>query len=77
MDAGTVIGLVLGSTVISGLISSAFTRKSAKESNGIDLLDRAYKEIERLDDRLAERDRQLKEAEEELEALKQKLGGIT
>ena len=57
MDVSTVIGLVLSSTVIGALISGVFTRKSAKESNKIDLLDRAYKEIERLDEQVAERDR--------------------
>ena len=57
MDVSTVIGLVLSSTVIGALISGAFTRTSAKESNDINLLDRAYKEIERLDEQVAERDR--------------------
>lgn len=54
MDAAELVYLVLGSTVVGALISSLFTRKSAKESNDIQLLDRAYKEIERLDDRIVE-----------------------
>lgn len=54
MEAGELITLVLGSTVLGAFISSFFTRKSAKESNDIQLLDRAYKEIERLDDRIVE-----------------------
>ena len=57
MDVSTVIGLVLSSTVIGALISGAFTRTSEKENNNINLLDRAYKEIERLDEQVAERDR--------------------
>jgi len=56
MDVNTVIGLVLSSTVIGALISGAFTRISEKENNNINLLDRAYKEIERLDAQVSERD---------------------
>lgn len=62
MSLEVLIGLVLGSSVLGALISSAFTRRSAKESNEIQLLDRAYKEINRLDDRVEE----LKEVAKEL-----------
>jgi len=61
MDVSTVIGLVLSSTVIGALISGVFTRVSAKETNDINLLDRTYKEIERLDEQVWERDRMLAE----------------
>lgn len=54
MSPFELVTLVMGSSVVGALISSLFTRKSAKESNDIDLLDRAYKEIERLDDRINE-----------------------
>lgn len=70
MDVSTVIGMVLSSTVIGALISGAFTRVSEKESNDINLLDRAYKEIERLDDQVAERDRIIVEKDIIIERLK-------
>lgn len=54
MEPAELVSLVFGSTVLGAVISSLFTRKTAKESNDIQLLDRAYKEIERLDDRINE-----------------------
>lgn len=54
MNIQEVTVLLLGSTVVGTLISSFFTHKSNKESNDIQLLDRAYKEIERLDERIIE-----------------------
>lgn len=54
MDTWQLITLILSSSVIGAVISSIFTRRSAKEGNDIQLLDRAYKEIERLDDRIIE-----------------------
>lgn len=56
MDVGTVIGLVLSSTVIEGLLSGYLSMQSDKETNDINLLDRAYKEIERLDGQVLEKD---------------------
>jgi hypothetical protein len=53
-----------GSNIFS-VISSIFTRKSAKESNDINLLDRAYKEIERLDELVERKDREIKRLREE------------
>lgn len=50
MSVQDILLIVLGSSVIGTLISSLFTRKTNKESNDIQLLDRAYKEIERLDE---------------------------
>lgn len=50
MSIQDVLVIILSSTVLGTIISSIFTRKSNKESNDIQLLDRAYKEIERLDD---------------------------
>ncbi|MFL2116262.1 hypothetical protein ACEN4P_01370 [Marinilactibacillus psychrotolerans] len=44
-----IITLFLGSGVIGTLISVWFTRKTAKEKNAFEMIDRLYKEIERLD----------------------------
>lgn len=52
--------LLVGGGGAAGLLSAFFTRKSSKDKSDIDLLDRAYKEIERIDIKL-------KEAYDELE----------
>lgn len=49
MNWETILALLVGGTGIGGWISSILTRQSQKESNEVDLLDRAYKEITRLD----------------------------
>lgn len=46
--------LLIGGGGAAGLLSAFFTRKSSKEKTDIDLLDRAYKEIERIDTKLKE-----------------------
>ena len=46
--------LLIGGGGVAGLLSAFFTRKSGKEKTNIDLLDRAYKEIERIDKKLKE-----------------------
>ena len=57
--------LLIGGGGSAGLLSAFLTRKSGKERTNIDLLDRAYKEIERID-------KKLKEAYTELEMEKGK-----
>lgn len=69
MDAPTIISLVLGSTVLGAIISSLFTRKTDKEAHNINLLDRAYKEIERLDGMVEDRDRIIDDKDERIAEL--------
>ncbi len=52
--------VLIGGGGVGAIISALMTRQTAKDKNKIDLLDRAFKEIERLEGKL-------KEAEEELE----------
>lgn len=52
--------VLIGGGGIGAIIAAIMTRQTAKDKNKIDLLDRAFKEIERLETKL-------KEAEEELE----------
>ena len=52
--------VLIGGGGIGAIIAALMTRQTDKDKNKIDLLDRAYKEIERLEAKLAE-------AEEELE----------
>lgn len=44
-----IVAIFLGSGVIGTVISVWFTRKTAKEKNAFEMIDRLYKEIERLD----------------------------
>ena len=60
MGLQELLTVLIGGGGIGAIIAALMTRQTAKDQNKIDLLDRAYKEIERLETKL-------KEAEEELE----------
>lgn len=60
MGLQELLTVLIGGGGIGAIIAALMTRQTAKDKNKIDLLDRAYKEIERLETKLAE-------AEEELE----------
>ena len=60
MGLQELLTVLIGSGGIGAIIAALMTRQTAKDKNKIDLLDRAFKEIERLETKL-------KEAEEELE----------
>ncbi|MEM5567684.1 hypothetical protein AAF695_02800 [Aerococcus viridans] len=60
MGLQELLTVLLGGGGIGAIIAALMTRQTAKDQNKIDLLDRAFKEIERLETKL-------KEAEEELE----------
>ena len=60
MSFDDLLTVLIGGGGIGAIIAALMTRQTAKDQNKIDLLDRAYKEIERLEGKL-------KEAEEELE----------
>lgn len=70
MSVEWLIGLLIGGGGAAGILSAFFTRKSAKEKTDIDLLDRAYKEIERLDARIKELEEALAKSGKENEELK-------
>lgn len=53
------VALLVGGGGMTGLLSAYFTRKSSKEKNDIELLDRAYAEIERMDTRMKELEKAL------------------
>ena len=52
--------ILIGGGGVGAIIAAVMTRETAKDKNKIDLLDRAFKEIERLEAKL-------KEAEDELD----------
>lgn len=60
MGLQELLTVLIGGGGIGAIIAALMTRQTAKDQNKIDLLDRAFKEIERLEGKL-------KEAEEELE----------
>lgn len=60
MELNELLTILIGGGSVGAIIASVMTRQTAKDQNKIDLLDRAFKEIERLEGKL-------KEAEEELE----------
>ena len=60
MGLQELLTVLIGGGGIGAIVAALMTRQTAKDKNKIDLLDRAFKEIERLETKL-------KEAEEELE----------
>ena len=60
MSFDDLLTVLIGGGGVGAIIAAIMTRQTAKDQNKIDLLDRAYKEMERLEGKL-------KEAEEELE----------
>lgn len=70
------VGLLIGGGGVTGLLSAYFTRKSSKEKNDIELLDRAYAEISRLDARIKELEAALDGEKEENRELKGIIDGL-
>lgn len=60
MNWETILALLIGGSGLGGWISSILSRRSQKESNDIDLLDRAYTEITRLDEIIDELKKELR-----------------
>lgn len=60
MELNEILTVLIGGGGIGAIIAAIMTRQTAKDKNKIDLLDRAFKEIERLEAKL-------KEAEDELD----------
>lgn len=71
MTAETILALIIGGGGIGAIVSALLTRKSAKEGTDLQLLDRAYKEIERLDEKIAELEQKLDKKENENRELRE------
>lgn len=76
MNAETIIALIVGSGGFGALISAILTRKSKKESTEIDLLDRAYKEINRLDIVIDKLEEELSKEREDNRELRKIIGEL-
>jgi len=51
--------ILIGGGGVGAIIAAVMTRQTAKDQNKIDLLDRAYKEIERLEGKIDELEAEL------------------
>ena len=54
MEVNELLTILIGGGGIGAIIAAIMTRQTAKDKNKIDLLDRAYKEIERLEAKIDE-----------------------
>ena len=60
MELNELLTILIGGGGIGAIIAALMTRQTAKDQNKIDLLDRAYKEIERLETKIDELENELK-----------------
>lgn len=60
MGLQELLTVLIGGGGIGAIIAALMTRQTAKDQNKIDLLDRAYKEIERLEAKIDELENELK-----------------
>jgi len=56
--------ILIGGGGVGAIIAAVMTRQTAKDQNKIDLLDRAYKEIERLEAKIDELEKELEQEQE-------------
>ena len=60
MGLQELLTVLIGGGGIGAIIAALMTRQTAKDQNKIDLLDRAYKEIERLEAKIDELEEELR-----------------
>ena len=60
MGVNELLTILIGGGGFGAIIAAIMTRQTAKDQNKIDLLDRAYKEIERLEAKIDELEEELK-----------------
>ena len=60
MELNELLTVLIGGGGVGAIIAAIMTRQTAKDQNKIDLLDRAYKEIERLEAKIDELEEELK-----------------
>lgn len=59
MELNELLTILIGGGGVGAIIAAVMTRQTAKDQNKIDLLDRAYKEIERLESKIDELEAEL------------------
>lgn len=60
MGLNELLTVLVGGGSVGAIIAAIMTRQTAKDQNKIDLLDRAYKEIERLEAKIDELEEELR-----------------
>ena len=60
MSFDDLLTVLIGGGGVGAIIAAIMTRQTAKDQNKIDLLDRAYKEIERLEAKIDELEEELR-----------------
>lgn len=73
MGLQELLTVLIGGGGIGAIIAALMTRQTAKDQNKIDLLDRAFKEIERLETKLKEAEDELEKEQNENEELRKVL----
>lgn len=59
MDFNTLLALLIGSGGVGAIVSAMLVRETSKEKHKVDLLDKAYLEITRLDNKIQELEEKL------------------
>lgn len=73
MSFDDLLTVLIGGGGVGAIIAAIMTRQTAKDQNKIDLLDRAFKEIERLETKLKEAEEELEKEQNENEELRKVL----
>jgi predicted RNase H-like nuclease (RuvC/YqgF family) len=73
MGVQELLTILIGGGGIGAIIAAVMTRQTAKDQNRIDLLDRAYKEIQRLEAKIAEAEAELEKEQEANDELRKVL----
>lgn len=63
MGLSELLTILLGGSGIGAIIAAVMTRQTAKDQNRLDLLDRTYREIERLEAKIKRLEAELEEEE--------------
>ena len=76
MGLQELLTVLIGGGGIGAIIAALMTRQTAKDQNKIDLLDRAFKEIERLETKLAEAEAELEKEQDANDELRKVLADL-
>ncbi|MER2234535.1 MAG: hypothetical protein ABS885_05830 [Leuconostoc mesenteroides] len=73
MELNELLTILIGGGGVGAIIAAVMTRQTDKDKNKIDLLDRAFKEIERLETKLAEAEAELEKEQDANDELRKVL----
>ena len=73
MEVNELLTILIGGGSVGAIIAAIMTRQTAKDKNKIDLLDRAYKEIERLEAKIDELEEELEKEQDANDELRKVL----